>query len=416
MRLDTLTLHNFKNIAQATLEFSPGINCLLGDNGMGKTNLLDAIYFLSYTRSMSGQSDSALLSPGAPFMLLEGSYTRRGATEKLSAGMVPGRRKSIKRGGKEYTRLSDHIGLFPLVMSAPADHELIAGAAEVRRRMMDMMIAQGDPRYLDALIRYNAALQQRNRMLQERVVDHNLFAAVELPMAAAAACIHRGRLRWLQEFVPVMQRYHAAIAGEGAPQPTLTLQAHLAASGGDLLPLLDNARRHDEALGHTGVGPHRDDLVIELGGLEARRAASQGQCKTLTVALRLAQHEFLQRATGITPLLLLDDIFDKLDDGRVARIIDIVSGRSGNPERGTENEVRGAGDEVRGTGNEERGTGNEGRGTENEVRGVESGVQFGQIFITDTDTRHLDGIIAPLGADMRRWQVVDGRFTPLITS
>lgn len=362
MKLQHLSISNFKNIEEASLDFSPSINCLLGDNGMGKTNLLDAIHFLSYARSFSGQQDSRLIRHEAPFMMLRGVYERRGTAEELTASIVPGKRKVLKRKGKEYERLSDHIGLFPLVMIAPGDTVLIEGAAEERRRMMDVVISQSDPQYLQALIRYNRSMQQRNRLLADRAVDHTLYLAVEMAMTMAAGYIHKARVTWLEQFIPLFADFYRAIAGEGEV-PELTLQAHLSRTP-DLQELLDGARRHDEIVGHTSVGPHRDDLVMTLDGLPARRAASQGQAKTMTVALRLAQYEFLRRASGLNPILLLDDIFDKLDRHRVANIIAIVR----------------------------------------------DGQRFGQIFITDTNRQHLDEIMQLAGTDYKLWIVERGTF------
>jgi len=362
MRLNCISVNNFKNISGATLEFSPAINCLLGNNGMGKSNLLDAIYYLSFARSFSGLSDARLVTRGCDFMMLKGEYERNGMPEELSAGFIAGKRKSFKRGGKEYQRLSDHIGLFPAVLVSPADGDLITGAGEERRRFMDMVISQGDSVYLDHLIRFGRALQQRNRMLHNHVVDHTLYMAVETAMSRSALYIVERRRRWVEELTPLFSRLYADIAGDGE-MPAICYRSHLDGSV-TYGVLLDNARRHDEAVGYTSVGPHRDDLELSLNGLPVRRAASQGQCKSFTIALRLAQYEFLHRASGFTPLLLLDDIFDKLDATRVEHIVSIV--RDSN--------------------------------------------RFGQIFITDTNRDHLDSIMRLTGARYRMWHVTDGKF------
>lgn len=365
MILNSLAITNFKNIADARLEFSPKINCLLGNNGMGKSNLLDAIYYLSFCKSFSGMADSALTRRGSDFTTLRGLYTRRGTDEELTLGMQTGKRKSFKRKGKEYERLSAHIGAFPLVMIAPADQELISGTGEERRRFMDMVISQTDPVYLDHLIRYGRALQQRNKMLRDHVVDHALYLAVELALSRSAEYLTRARMRWVEELTGIFNEIYSRIATDGET-PSLVLRSHLADAPDSLQALLDSARRHDEAVGHTSVGPHRDDIDLQLCQMPVRRAASQGQCKTYTIALRLAQYEFLRRAVGFKPLLLLDDIFDKLDATRVERLIRVVS---------------------------------------------DSG--FGQIFITDTNRDHLDSIIASIDYPHRSWMVADGEFTPL---
>jgi DNA replication and repair protein RecF len=230
---------------------------------------------------------------------------------------------------------------------------------------MDMVISQGDHRYLDELIRYNHAVEQRNRMLKDGCTDSNLFAAVEMPMIRAAAYLHAARSRWTKELSTLFSETYTAIAGPNEV-PELSYQSHLNEPGIDMLSLLDQRRQRDIAVRFTTGGPHRDDIDMHLSGMPMRRTASQGQCKSFTIALRLAQYEFLRRATGLRPLLLLDDIFDKLDAGRVERIISVV-------ERPT----------------------------------------FGQIFITDTNRTHLDEIMSRTGGDYRLWEVTDGDFSAL---
>ncbi|MDE6627758.1 MAG: DNA replication and repair protein RecF [Muribaculaceae bacterium] len=365
MVLNEIAITNFKNIADARLEFSQKVNCFLGNNGMGKSNLLDAIYYLSFCKSFSGLPDGSLIRRGEDFMTLRGAYLRRGVAEELTMGLMPGKRKSFKRRGKEYERLSAHIGAFPLVMVAPADQELISGTGEERRRFMDQVIAQSDPIYLDHLIRYGKALMQRNKLLRDHVVDPNLYLAVEMAMERSAAYLQRARARWVEELTVIFERYYSGIAADGEI-PSVGLRSHLSADPDGLVRLLDGTRRHDEAVGHTSVGPHRDDIELQLCGMPVRRAASQGQCKTYTIALRLAQYEFLRQAAGMKPLLLLDDIFDKLDATRVERLVEMVSSDL-----------------------------------------------FGQIFITDTNRDHLDSIISrsASGGGHRSWKVEAGAFT-----
>ncbi len=364
MRLDELSLTNFKNIPSARLELSGKVNCFLGNNGMGKSNLLDAIYFLSFCKSFTGVADRMAITRGEDFAMLRGLYTRRGAEEELLMGLSAGRRKSLKRSGKEYSRLSEHIGSFPLVMAAPQDVDLIRDSGEERRRWMDMVISQSDPLYLESLIRYAKGLEQRNRLLREGCVDGSLYAAVETMMELAADTIHTARIRWTERLTALTARHYAAIAGAGE-EVGMVYESHLNAPGASLASLLDSARRHDEVVRHTSVGPHRDDIVMTLGGMPLRRTGSQGQWKSFTTALRFAQYDFLREATGMRPLLLLDDIFDKLDARRVERIMELVT----------------AGDD------------------------------FGQIFITDTNRKHLDEIMARTGGDFRMWTVEDGAFT-----
>ena len=292
-----------------------------------------------------------------------GTYSRMDAEEDILAGLQRGRRKSFKRGGKEYGRISAHIGLLPLVMVSPADMELINGSGEERRRFMDMVISQTDPRYLDAAMRYTRILEQRNRLLRDGAADHALFEAIDFQLDAAAAYISARRHEWTAELRDIFSLYYKAISGSDE-EPGLTLVSHTGPGCPALADLLRERFSRDSAVRHTTAGPHRDDLEMTLDGMPVRRTASQGQCKTFTIALRLAQYGFLRRACGMSPLLLLDDIFDKLDAGRVGRIISTVGADT-----------------------------------------------FGQIFITDTNRRHLDEIVAFMGADHRLWSVEHGRFS-----
>lgn len=365
MVLGSIAIHNFKNIGEARLEFSPKVNCFLGNNGMGKSNLLDAIYYLSFCKSFSGVHDSLLIKRDEDFCLVQGNYVRRGVDEELSLGLSKGKRKTLKRKGKEYQRLSEHIGSFPLVMVSPQDIDLIRGGSEERRRFMDMVISQGDRRYLDELIRYNRGLEQRNRLLRDGVVDHGLYLAVEMTMERAAEYIHNVRKDWIERLTVIFDGYYRAIAGDGE-QVHLNYRSQMNEAGVTMGSLLDSARRHDEMVKYTTVGPHRDDIEMELSAMPMRRTGSQGQCKTYTIALRLAQYDFLHGSSGMRPLLLLDDIFDKLDASRVERIMEVVE----RP-------------------------------------------MFGQIFITDTNRTHLDEIMRRTAGDYRIWQVSEGCFNPL---
>ena len=366
MILKHLKICNFKNIADADLDFSPKVNCFLGNNGMGKSNLLDAIYYLSFCKSFTGMTDAMLMRRGEDFAMLDARYDRRGVEEELSLGMAKGRRKSLKRMGKEYQRLSSHIGAFPLVLSSPHDIDLIRGTGEERRRLIDMLISQGDAVYLDRLIRYNRALEQRNKMLRDRVADPNLYIAVEMQMDSAAAYLHSTRSRWIASLSEIFDRYYRAIGGDDE-HVTLSYRSSLSDEGmTSLSDALDRARHRDETIGHTTVGPHRDDIDMLLDGLPMRRAGSQGQCKTFVIALRLAQYEFLRDTSGMLPMLLLDDIFDKLDASRVEHIMEIVTGEG-----------------------------------------------FGQIFITDTNRTHLDEIMSRTTGDYRMWLVKTGTLNPI---
>lgn len=364
MILQRLNITNFKNIAAADLEFSDKLNCLLGNNGMGKSNLLDAIYYLSFCRSFTGAPDGLAIRRGEDFALLQARYLRRGATEDLNISLGVNRRKSVKRGGKEYPRLSNHIGLFPAVLVSPADMDMVTGPGESRRRFVDMVISQGNPAYLDALIKYNNALDNRNKLLREHSHDTGLFLAYETAMDAYAALITAGRRRFIDELAGIHCRYYNAITG-GTELTSIALQTQMDNDpDGSLANILDHHRERDRMLGYTSAGPHRDDLAMTLDTLPLRRTGSQGQSKTFTIALRLAQYDFLTRTIDVKPLLLLDDIFDKLDSHRVENIINLVSTKN-----------------------------------------------FGQIFITDTNRKHLDEILARHPAEHALWTVDNGTFT-----
>lgn len=373
MTLDRLVITDFKNIACATLEFSPKINCLLGNNGMGKSNLLDALYVLSYCRSFTGLTDSQLIRRGCDFAILAGEYSRRGMAENLQAVLRPGRRKSLKRAGKEYKRLADHLGAFPLVLVSPADFMLASGEPAERRRLLDQIASQSDPRYLEALMRYSQAMDQRNRLLRAESSDNALYEALELQMDAAGTRLCTGRRDTLAALEPLLQKFHSNIAPGSTAAISYTGALEQAGTEpGAIADRLESNRRRDIAVGHTTWGPHRDDVEFSLDGAPVRRVASQGQTKTFTVALRFAQYALLRNNLGLEPLLLLDDIFDKLDAARVEGIITAVA----------------------------------------------STEAFGQIFITDTNRRHLDETVAMLGntgAESRLWNVADGNFQPINT-
>lgn len=365
MRLDRLEIVNFKNIPEAKLEFAPGINCLLGLNGMGKSNLLEAIHFLSMARPMHSMPESALITHGADMLMVRGHYQMdSGSEESVSCGIVRGKGKTLRRNDKEYGKISEHIGRFPLVSVTPADSELVTGSGEVRRRLMDMVISQADPAYLSRLIRYNRALDSRNKMLRAGVADKMLYESIECTMEMAAREIHAMRRRWCEVMEEPFARYYSRISGD-AERSSISYKSVL--NDRSLQEVFDAERGRDLALGFTSSGIHRDDLNMNLGDYSMRRLGSQGQVKTFTIAMRFAIFEYLRNAGGITPLLLLDDIFDKLDADRVGRIMQIVDN-----------------DDV-----------------------------FGQIFITDTNREHLDETLAGTAETARLFEVKGGEFIRL---
>ena len=361
MILNKLSVVNFKNIRTASLDFSPKLNCLIGSNGMGKTNILDAVYYLSFCRSAFNPVDSQVITHGEEFMVLEGTYSSdNGDIENIYCGMKKGNRKHFKRNKKEYKRLSQHIGLIPIIFISPADSTLIDGSSEERRRLMDMVIAQYDNAYMDHLSAYNKALQQRNALLKmEEEPDITLMEIWENQMAEAGEAVYRKRDAFIKELVPVFQNIYSSIAGI---QEEVSLKYVSHCQRGPLLEIIQRDRFKDRAVGYSLHGIHRDDLEMLLGGFQMRREGSQGQTKTFSLALKLAQFNFLCRTnSATTPILLLDDIFDKLDVQRVKKIVQLVADD-----------------------------------------------HYGQIFITDTNREHLDNILMHTALDYKIFEVIDG--------
>ena len=361
MILNKISVVNFKNIRTASLDFSPKLNCLIGSNGMGKTNILDAVYYLSFCRSAFNPVDSQVITHGEEFMVLEGNYSSdNGDIENIYCGMKKGNRKHFKRNKKEYKRLSQHIGLIPIIFISPADSTLIDGSSEERRRLMDMVIAQYDNAYMDHLSAYNKALQQRNALLKmEEEPDITLMEIWENQMAEAGEAVYRKRDAFIKELVPVFQNIYSSIAGI---QEEVSLKYVSHCQRGPLLEIIQRDRFKDRAVGYSLHGIHRDDLEMLLGGFQMRREGSQGQTKTFSLALKLAQFNFLCRTnSATTPILLLDDIFDKLDAQRVKKIVQLVADD-----------------------------------------------HYGQIFITDTNREHLDNILMHTALDYKIFEVIDG--------
>ena len=361
MWLKRISILKYKNLQQVELSFSHKLNCIIGQNGMGKTNLMDAVYYLSFCKSATNPVDSQNIFHGDDFFVLHGFYeTDFGEPEEVYCGLKRRQKKQFKRNKKEYPRLSDHIGLIPLVMVSPADSLLIAGGSEERRRFIDVVISQFDREYLEALIRYNKAMLQRNTLLKAEIEpEDELMNVWEEMMASAGTVVYEKRKQFIEEFIPIFQSYYSYIS-QDREQVSLTYESHLA--DGDLLTLLKESRQRDRIMGYSLKGVHKDDLVMKLGDFPIKREGSQGQNKTYLIALKLAQFEFLKRTgSRTTPIVLLDDIFDKLDASRVEQIVKLVSGDA-----------------------------------------------FGQIFITDTNRDHLDRILKKIEGDYRLFEVTEG--------
>ena len=359
MILKKISILNYKNIGQAELLFSNKLNCFIGQNGMGKTNLLDAIYFLSFCKSATNPIDSQNIRHDSDFFVIQGIYEQTdGSQEEIYCGMKRRSRKQFKRNKKEYQKLADHIGFIPAVMVSPNDSILMTGGSEERRRFMDMVISQYDREYLDALMRYNKALLQRNSMLKlDASIDDSMFDIWEDVMAQAGMLVYQKRFSFIHEFIPIFQAYYAWIS-QNKEVVSLRYESH--AQSGNLLEVIRNSREKDKIMGYSLHGIHKDELSMMLGEYLMKKEGSQGQNKTYLVALKLAQFDFLKR-TGTTPILMLDDIFDKLDSVRVEEIIKLVEGD-----------------------------------------------RFGQIFITDTNRKHLDNILHRIDGEYRMFDVHEG--------
>ena len=363
MILKEISILNYKNIREATLRFSDKLNCLVGLNGQGKTNLLDAIYYLSFTKSAYNTIDSQNITHTEDMAMIQGRYAfDHSATEEevISCGIKRGIKKQFRRGKKDYKRLIEHIGLIPLVMVSPQDSELISEGSDERRRFMDGVISQYDKVYLEHLMQYNALLKQRNALLKQ-YEDHpaqaptELFEVIELQMVEHALYIYEKRTDFIQRFVPAFQAMYTAISGD-SEQVSLEYVSQLQER--DLQASLARTRQRDLAVGWTTQGIHKDELDMRLGDYPLKRVGSQGQQKSYLLAMKLGQAIFLGK-----PILLLDDIFDKLDAERVERIIHLVSSE-----------------------------------------------QFGQIFITDTDRQHLIAMLEQMPHMAAVFQVSDGQF------
>lgn len=361
MFLKKISIINYKNIREASLDLSPKMNCFIGHNGEGKTNMLDAVYYLSFCRSAYTTSDTNVIRHGEDFFVLDATYVNDlGDEDSVFCGMKRGSKKHFKRNKKEYKKLSMHLGMIPLIFVSPSDTVMIEGGSEERRRLMDVVISQYDNTYIDALNRYNKALQQRNTLLKnEEWLDVDLLALLEEQMAFYGETIFKKRNDFIAELTPLFQTFYSRISQD---KETVSLGYVSHCQRGSLLDVIRRDRAKDLAVGYSLHGVHRDDLEMLIGEYPIKREGSQGQNKTFVIALKLAQFYFLKRTgSKTTPILLLDDIFDKLDAQRVEQIVKIV-----------------AGDE------------------------------FGQIFLTDTNRDHLDKILSSTSLDYKLFHVENG--------
>jgi DNA replication and repair protein RecF len=363
MHLQSISISDFKNLEQVDISFSPKLNCFLGDNGAGKTNLLDAIYYLSFCKSFFNPIDSLNIRHSSDFFILNGKYVRKGNDEMVSCGYKNGQQKQFKRNQKAYKRLSDHIGLFPLVIVSPSDYTLISGGSEERRKFMDWVISQYNHHYLEALIKYNRSLLQRNNLLKNfaetNTFDTETLSIYDEQLILWGTIIHEKRKEFLEEITPVFQEFYNYISNGNE---TVSLNYISSLNDGNYRDQLTQNIPKDKISQYTNSGIHKDDLELNLSGYPIKKIGSQGQNKTYLTALKFAQFDFIRNQSEIKPILLLDDIFDKLDSKRVARIIELVS--------------------------EER---------------------FGQIFITDTNRENINTIISEMNTQYQLFNIINGK-------
>lgn len=325
MILNTLSLVNYKNFEQQNFEFDAKINCFVGANGIGKTNVLDAIYHLSSGKSYFNPIASQNIKHKEDFFVVDGIFDNNDKSEKVVVSLKRGQKKVIKRNGKAYEKFSDHIGLIPLVIISPADRDLIIEGSDTRRKFIDTVISQSDKSYLINLISYNKILTQRNALLKyfalNNTFNNQTLEVYNDQLHTYGSEIFKTREYFLKTFIPIFKARYKAISNDNEP---VNLKYKSDLFEDDLNTLLARVVNKDKALQYTSVGIHKDDLIFEIESYPIKKFGSQGQQKSFLIALKLAQFDFIKQQNDVTPLLLLDDIFDKLDEHRVTQIISLV--------------------------------------------------------------------------------------------
>lgn len=361
MFLQKLSLVNFKNIASQQFDFQQKINCFVGNNGVGKTNILDAIYYLSFAKSYFNSVAVQNIKHGEPFFMIEGDYLLNDRQEKIVCGLKKGQKKILKRNGKAYDKFSEHIGQFPLVIISPADRDLVTEGSDTRRKFIDGVISQQNKKYLQDLIAYNKVLSQRNALLKyfaaNRTFDAVNLSVYDEQLTIYGERIYEVRKAFLEEFIPIFNEKHQVISGANE-SVNLVYKSQL--HDFKMQDLLNKSLEKDKILQYSTTGIHKDDLSFEIGEYPIKKFGSQGQQKSYLIALKLAQFSFIKTQANVTPILLLDDIFDKLDENRVAHIIGLVNDD-----------------------------------------------EFGQIFITDTHSERTERIIKESNQDYEMFELTD---------
>lgn len=326
MYLQKLSLVNFKNIESQTFDFQKKINCFVGNNGIGKTNVLDAIYYLSFAKSYFNSIAGQNIRHGQDFFMVEGDYFLHNRQEKIICSLKRGQKKVLKRNGKAYEKFSEHIGQLPLVIISPADRDLIVEGSETRRKFIDGVISQQDKKYLQTLISYTKTVSQRNALLKyfaaNRTFDALNLKVYDEQLVEYGTIIYNKRKTFLEEFVPIFNAKHQIISGANE---AVNLRYRSQLQESSLEELLQQNLEKDKIVQYTSVGIHKDDLSFEIEEYPIKKFGSQGQQKSYLIALKLAQFEFIKKQSNVTPILLLDDIFDKLDENRVTQIVDLVN-------------------------------------------------------------------------------------------
>jgi DNA replication and repair protein RecF len=326
MWLKNITLLNFKNYADAAVNFSKTVNAFVGDNGAGKTNLLDAVHYLCLCKSYFNPIDTQQIKTGEDLFMIQGDFDLKDKNEKISCGVKRNQKKQFKRNKKEYDKLADHIGLFPLVMISPYDSSIIMEGSEERRRFMDNVISQTNAQYLDELITYNKQLLNRNAFLKQvaisRRYDPALLEIYDEQLTASGKKLFEKRKQFMLDFIPLFNQHYQFLTGN---KELVSLEYASQLNDTAFEDLLTQSIEKDKLLERTTTGIHKDDLLFSIADMPLKKFGSQGQQKSFLIALKLAQYGYLQKFKGFKPLLLLDDIFDKLDDNRVQKLMEMVS-------------------------------------------------------------------------------------------
>ena len=359
--LRKIAVRDFRNIVFQELSFSPNINCVSGNNGVGKTNLMDAIWYLSMTKSAFASSDRFNFRHGMDSFAISGTFDMGDGPLTRFSVQVDGKgEKKVRRDDKVYSRISDHIGVLPIVMVSPNDTTLVSESGDDRRRFVNSVLSQMDREYLSSIQQYNRLLAQRNRALKDGVRDEGLLSVFDERMEGVASEVFSARDRFVEDLRPIVSDFYAALSG-GRETVSIAYQSDL--RKGSLADQLKASRDKDFTLGYTTAGVQRDDFVFKMDGYPIRRCGSQGQQKSFLVSLKFAQYEIMRRGYGFPPAMLLDDVFDKLDMGRIANLLGMVAGND-----------------------------------------------FGQIFITDSDKVRMAGIVDNLTADRVYFEADGGEF------